>query len=138
MKTILIFFEMVFLHFIADYQVQGILASMKQKSWWVSQFPNRSEFERSRYKNDYKAAMLAHSFEWSFIVLIPMLVEVIKSDYKPINIIYYSLILLTNIFYHYIIDNGKANERNLNLIEDQILHLIAIVITIVLWKIAVV
>ena len=40
---------MIFAHIVDDYYLQGILASMKQKSWWTKQ-----EGYKSLYKNDYK------------------------------------------------------------------------------------
>ena len=37
---ILVLFLMLFLHVVDDYYLQGILASMKQKSWWQKNAPD--------------------------------------------------------------------------------------------------
>ena len=65
---VFIFFAMCFCHIVDDYYLQGILASMKQKSWWTKQ-----ESYEDKYKNDYIVALLMHAFSWSFMILIPFL-----------------------------------------------------------------
>ena len=45
---VLVLFAMLFCHIVDDYYLQGILASMKQKSWWEANAPV------PLYKNDYK------------------------------------------------------------------------------------
>ena len=32
---------MVFLHIVDDYYLQGVLATMKQKDWWIKNAPNK-------------------------------------------------------------------------------------------------
>ena len=39
MSKIFILLFMIMMHIVDDYYLQGILASMKQKSWWMKQ-PN--------------------------------------------------------------------------------------------------
>lgn len=46
---------MIFMHIVDDYRLQGILASMKQKSWWKEQ-PQY----KPMYKRDY-IAVFAHA-----------------------------------------------------------------------------
>lgn len=131
--AILILIEMLFLHVFADYQLQGILASMKQKEWWVKQAPNVVEFNKSQYKNDYKAALVAHSLEWSFVVLFPMFYS---TTILPIySIIAYVALLIANTYFHYMVDDSKANKKMLNLVEDQILHLGQILFSWLLWTV---
>lgn len=131
--VVLILIEMLFLHCFADYHLQGILASMKQKEWWLKQAPNIVEFNKSQYKNDYKAALIVHAFEWSFIVLIPMLYECYKTPVY--SIIGYVTLLIANIYFHYMVDDGKANKKTLNLIEDQILHIGQIIFSWLMWTV---
>lgn len=126
MKDILLLFIMIFLHIFADFNLQGVLASMKQKKWWARKFVNQSEFDRSKYKNDYKAALLAHSFEWAFIVTIPLLRKAYLYSNNWIYTLQYVILLSVNVYWHFVIDNDKANNHKLNLIEDQILHLLQI------------
>ena len=52
----LILFSMLFLHLIADYNLQGILAQFKQKKWWKENYP------QAQYKNDQMIALAEHSF----------------------------------------------------------------------------
>ena len=60
---------MIFCHIVDDYKLQGILASMKQKDWWVEQIG----FTKL-YKYDYIVALLVHSFSWSFMILLPFFI----------------------------------------------------------------
>ena len=53
---------MMFCHIINDYKLQGILASMKQKSWWEE---NGND---PLYKHDYIMALFEHSFSWAFLL----------------------------------------------------------------------
>ena len=121
MRSDIVLFLMIFLHIIDDFCLQGIMASMKQKSWW-QEHPVGSN---PKYKNDYLAALVAHSFSWAFMIMIPVM---IWGQWEwPI--------LLANMFTHAVIDNAKANKFQINLIQDQTYHLIQIVVT---WLIFVV
>ena len=115
MRNDIILFLMIFLHVIDDFCIQGIMASMKQKSWW-QEHPIGSN---PKYKNDYLAALFAHSFSWSFMIMIPVLVW---GQWEwPI--------LLANMLTHAVIDDAKANKFQINLIQDQTYHLIQIIAT---------
>ena len=116
-----VLFLMIFLHIIDDFCLQGIMASMKQKSWW-QEHPVGS---KPKYKNDYIAALFAHSFSWSFMIMLPVM---LWGQWEwPI--------LLANMFTHAAIDDAKANKMQINLIQDQTCHLIQILMT---WLIFVV
>lgn len=133
MKAVVSLCVMIFMHCVADYYLQGILASMKQKEWWAKQFPNHSEFSRSVYTKDYIAALMAHSYEWSFLILSPMLYYCIcNSDNIP-ALIFYLIALISEMLIHVGIDNDKANEKKLNLIQDQFLHLFQILTIWLAW-----
>ena len=110
---------MLFCHVIADYNLQGILASMKQKSWWKSQ----SEYEK-KYSKDWIPALIAHCISWTFIIMLPILF------YYHFNVNYsFYIVFIVNCILHFYIDNLKANRHKINLIQDQICHLLQIVIT---------
>ena len=121
MRSDIILFLMIFLHIIDDFCLQGILAPMKQESWWqedpLGSWP--------KYKNDYIAALFAHSFSWSFMIMIHVLIWC-QWEWP---------ILIANMLTHAVIDNAKANKFQINLIQDQTYHLIQIVVT---WLIFVV
>lgn len=111
---------MIFLHIVDDYYLQGILAKLKQKTWWEENAPNKL------YKNDYKIALFMHAFSWSFMIMIPIWVSVImRND----SLIAFIIIFLINVLLHAIIDHLKANALKINLITDQILHIMQIIVT---------
>ena len=80
---------------------------------------------KPKYKNDYIAALFAHSFSWSFMIMLPVM---LWGQWEW-------LVLIANMVTHAVIDNAKANKFQINLIQDQICHLIQIIVT---WLIFVV
>ena len=86
MRVILLLPIMLFLHVFADYTLQGILASMKQKIWW--------ENEDKRYKNDYKIALATHAFEWSFAVTLPIAINLWNNGSILLVIVYLLTLIL--------------------------------------------
>ena len=114
----MILLTMIFLHIINDYNLQGWLASAKQKQWWIDNAP------QEKYEHDYICALLMHSFSWTFMVMLPLsLIEWhnITSDFL--------LIFVFNFFIHAIVDYLKANVKAINLIQDQTIHIVQILIT---------
>jgi len=105
---------MIYLHLIDDYVLQGILAKLKQKDFW---FPYGE-----KYKHDYIVALLEHGFMNSFMVHIPIYIWLCKNE----PILFASIFLFATI--HAIIDGWKANDKKINLIQDQILHIVLIVV----------
>ena len=125
MKFLLLFI-MIFCHIVDDYYLQkGLLANLKQREWWETNAPD------PMYKNDYKAALLAHSFSWAFMILLPLLVFMIINGTTGVFILFgfYIPALIYNTLMHYSIDNEKANKHSINLITDQICHMLQIGMT---------
>lgn len=124
----LIFLPVIlFMHIFADFHLQGILANMKQYSWWINQ-----EGFNKKYKDDYIIALLIHSFEWSFAIHIPILfynLEFIDIKYSIIFI----MSLMINTFIHAYIDNLKANNHKINLIQDQLIHFGQVILIFILF-----
>lgn len=112
---------MILMHIVDDYYLQGILASMKQKSWWEKQ-----DGYKSLYKNDYKMALLMHSMSWSIMILLPAIFILSTNQYALL------VIFIINTFIHYHIDDLKANKKQINLIFDQTVHMMQIITTWVL------
>lgn len=108
---------MIFMHVVDDYYLQGILASMKQRSWWKENAP------QEMYKYDYLPALIAHSFSWAFMVLLPLAFSL-----KNLNFSFFILFFI-NMIGHAIVDNEKANRKTINLCEDQLVHLIQIILS---------
>lgn len=114
---VLIFFTMCFCHIVDDYYLQGILASMKQKNWWTKQ-----ESYEDKYKYDYVIALITHAFSWSFMILIPFLLL----GLPPIFLV---IALVLNGTIHAFVDDLKANQKRINLVQDQSIHIGQIFLT---------
>lgn len=112
---VFIFILMLFLHIVDDYYLQGILANLKQKRWWNENAP------QEKYKNDYIAALMCHSFSWSFMICLPLAI------YKYND--YWATFVLINSIIHMIVDDLKANRFKINLLQDQFIHFIQICIS---------
>ena len=119
---VLILLCMFFMHIVDDYYLQGILASMKQKSWWEKNAPDLL------YKNDYKIALAELAFSWTFMMMLPAVVyTAIIGTMLPIWFI--TILFFLNMAIHALVDNAKANERTINLVQDQSIHFIQIICT---------
>ena len=118
-RIVLVLVMMILLHFIADYTLQGWLAQGKQKTYW-------QPYDK-KYKYDYVPALICHSLYWSILITAPILYY----SWSYMN--WYWIVIPVNAILHYIIDDLKANKLKINLITDQLLHLIQIVLTWVGW-----
>ena len=118
--------SMFFMHVVADFNLQGIVASMKQKTWWQKQ----EGYDEEDNGNDYKFPLFWHSLQWSFCIMIPLF---IANNFKFgfIGLIFFCL----NTCCHYIIDDLKANEHCINLVVDQFVHILMIVGTFICCEI---
>ena len=124
MYKVLLLFAMIFMHIVDDYYLQGWLASAKQKSYWEQNAPDKL------YKNDYMMALFMHSFSWAFmIMLIPAIYALIVA--ANINIVTWAILafFILNLCLHMITDDKKANRKEINLIQDQLVHLAQIIFT---------
>ena len=122
MNKIFIILTMIFCHIIDDYGLQGILASMKQKSWWQKQ-----EQYTDKYKYDYIVALIMHSFSWAFMIMLPIIVI---SGFKigvPFVIAF-----IVNTVVHGVVDDLKANKMKINLVQDQVIRVAQIIITAII------
>ena len=113
---------MIFCHIIDDFVLQDKFTYLKQKSWWIKACKDDG-LPFDKYKNDYIMALFEHSLEWSIAIILP----IIFLCNVPGWILLLSVIINTII--HYIVDNAKANQLRLNLIQDQLAHLIQIIVT---------
>ena len=124
MYKILLLLMMIFLHIVDDYYLQGWLASAKQKSYWEQNAPDKL------YKHDYIMALFMHSFSWAFmIMLVPSVYTLITTTNINNASLAISLVFLTNLCIHMVVDNSKANLKKINLVQDQLNHLAQILIT---------
>ena len=119
---------MLFCHIVDDYYLQRILASMKQKSWWESQ-PGYS----LKYSKDYIMALCEHAFSWTFMIMLPIFI--VKGFHVTFSL---GIVFFINWLIHSITDNAKANLNKINLVQDQIIHIIQVCITFVLFVLGVI
>lgn len=128
MSAICILLLMVLCHIIDDFVLQPVcLSNLKQKSWWEKNVLSESKSYRELYQNDYKIALLIHALSWSIMIHLPIMF--LWTNVPGL------IILMTvgiNCFLHAFIDDKKANEKVINLKDDQCAHLLQIVVTFVI------
>lgn len=110
---VIVFILMLLAHIFADFHLQGILADMKQEQWW----------DNSKNKYDYLAALAIHSAEWTLWMMIPLFLL------PHLDLGIFLLLAALNIVVHSLTDNSKANYRDINLVQDQVIHLAQIAFT---------
>lgn len=81
------------------------------------------------YGKDYLMALAMHGLSWSFMVHVPIMYFIgLNGWLLPISII-------VNAFIHAVIDDQKANRFKINLIQDQLLHIVQIIIIVILFSV---
>lgn len=119
MKLILLIC-MIFFHTIGDYYLQkGWMSVAKEKEWWEKNAPN------PLYRYDYLAVLIIHSISWTFMIMLPIMIICYSKGIYNV----YLIIFLFNVLIHAITDNVKANLKKINLIQDQLIHLLQIILT---------
>lgn len=119
--TFQILLTMIFLHIVDDFILQGKLGDMKQKQWWI----NHPQYN-IKYKNDWIIALILHSFSWTFMIMLPLM----YNHYIGLEFI---IVFIINMIVHAITDHCKANKLEINLIQDQSIHLTQILITFLVF-----
>ena len=115
---VIVLILMLLAYFFADFHLQGILADMKQEQWWEQQ-----DGYNSKNKYDYLAALAIHSAEWTLWVMLPLMLL------PHIDLCIFLLLAALNMVVHSLTDNSKANYKDINLIQDQAIHLAQIAFT---------
>lgn len=121
MQALLLLFSMFYLHIVDDFYLQGLLAQLKQKSWWKEHYPD------TLYEHDWFIALVEHAFSWAFTIMIPITTHMLYI--RKSNAIFYSIVLFINVVIHAITDHIKANRVQISLLQDQCIHFIQIFIT---------
>lgn len=71
-----IFIAMVLLHILEDFHLQGILANMKQKSWWQSECVKLGiTYNSSKYRHDHVISLIVHALENSIFITLPLIID---------------------------------------------------------------
>ena len=126
MKEIILLLGMLFCHIVDDYYLQGWLASAKQRTWWEKNSPS------PLYKKDFLMALVEHAFSWTCMIHLPIIVLMVLSGVY-VNIYLFILLFAINWTVHIITDNAKANKLRINLVQDQLIHILQIVITWIIY-----
>ena len=121
MTKLFVILWMIFFHVVADYNLQGWLASAKQKSYWEQNAPDKL------YKYDYIMALIMHSISWTFMIMLP--IAYIQNF--AINVAFV-IVFIFNVLFHALVDDLKANRNMINLWQDQLAHMGQILITFVM------
>ena len=118
----------VFCHVFDDYFLQGCLANLKQKSWWDKQLEHETEVDKTYYSHDYIMALVCHAMSWSVSIMVPLIYT------QPHKQLFYVVAFVINTALHAWVDDLKANRRILNLVQDQYIHFLQIIITVLSWN----
>ena len=97
---------------------------MKQKEWWKKQ-----DGYEEMYKYDYIVALIMHSFSWVFMMMLPIAI----ATRFNVGLIYY-IGVLVNAVIHCFVDDLKANKKKISLMDDQLLHMMQILATYILFR----
>ena len=136
---VFIFIAMILLHILEDFHLQGILANMKQKSWWQSECVKLGiTYESSKYRRDHVVSLIVHALENSIFITLPLIIDSLIATFTTnLNnclFIGWAFIIFANTVVHAFIDNFKCNSKGINLIIDQLLHFIFIVLFFSLYE----
>ena len=122
MDVIIVLILCLLAHSVYDFHIQGILADLKQKKWWMDNVFAKG-FDR-KYEYDYLAALVIHGFEWSVMIHLPLIF------FWDVDITLLISSILVNTVIHSVVDDLKCNRLKINLIEDQLFHFIQVIITV--------
>lgn len=125
MYECLLLLTMIFFHIIDDFKTQGILAKMKQKSFYTEY-----RYKVNMYRYDHIVALLAHAFSWAFMVHIPGIAYLLlmgKWSMFENAWVAYIIFFIMHMLIHALTDHLKANVYFINLIEDQFIHILQII-----------
>ena len=136
---VFIFILMILFHILEDFHLQGILANMKQKSWWQSECNKLGiKYESSKYKYDHIISLYIHSLENSIFITLPFIIDGLITTFttNPNNSLFigWAFIIFANTVVHAFTDNFKCNSKGINLVIDQLLHFIFIVLFFSLYE----
>jgi len=117
MTAIVLLLLMLLAHIVEDFHLQGKMADMKQKIWWLKQTDD------PRYRYDYIPVLILHGIEWAVCVSIPVF---FYTGFEPSA--GYVLMACVMAAIHSIVDHMKCNELCINLVTDQAIHMVQIVV----------
>jgi len=128
-SAFLLLVAMLWCHLDNDFRKQGILASMKQKSWWEQQDAYDDD-DLGKY--DYATALWAHAIWWGIELHIPAIIYIwYKDRLTPLGVWVLLTLIVVQIMIHKSVDDAKANLKLIDLTIDQMLHVFQILLSFV-------
>lgn len=118
---------MTFCHVIADYNLQGILANLKQIKWW------EQNYHTNKDEQNASAALRIHSGSWAFMIMLPIMLFMLIT--KQYDFDFYIVALGINSLIHSIVDDAKCNQEIINYRTDQYIHMFQITLTWLIYYI---
>lgn len=115
---------MILCHILEDFHLQGLLGDLKQRMWWRENVAPKDL--KLRYRYDYIVALLAHGFEWSMFINAPLVLRFGLTPGLMMSVVINALV-------HANIDHMKCNLYRINLLQDQILHIAQICLTLAVF-----
>lgn len=114
---LMVWLIIVAIHVLYDFNQGEHVATMKQKDWWKEHYPAKL------YRHDYIIVLILHGLLWSVLVTIPIFVCRYYYHREICNgfILFF---IIFNAMLHTLVDHAKANIKCINLLQDQLLHLI--------------
>lgn len=122
MISVLIVLAMAYMHIIDDYCLQGVLANLKQKSWWLKNVPDPKCWD------DWGIALCMHAMSWSVSISLPIIVYGMYTG-NHAKVVGVLCLLPVNFIVHALVDHLKCNMHKINLWIDQTIHLFQIACT---------
>ena len=118
----------ILIHIIDDFGIQTAsgLNLLKQKQWWINEcyaLKKMNRIDVTKYRYDYIIAVFIHALKWSIMISLPAM-------YFDANIWLIAGLVLVNTFIHGMIDHYKCNMYKITLIQDQLIHLGQIIISV--------
>ena len=108
----------IFLHVVADFNMQGVMADLKQKDFW-------KKYDK-KYQFDYVMPLIGHAFQWSFTIHLPMTIVAVVTQKNCLEL-YVCMSIVFHTILHAWIDTLKANDHKTTLIQDQFYHMLQII-----------
>lgn len=141
MKYILLFIACYFTNILEVYHIQGSLTNMRMQKWWEESLNKKYLCKNIKVdqpevwkmdKNSWIPCLIAHAFEWTFCSILPLAIYG-YANYHFENTFFWWIFIAVffgNVILHYVIDIFRTHVTKITWFQDQLLHLVQIIIMI--------
>lgn len=81
-----------------------------------------------KYRNDHAMVLFLHGLEWSLLMMLPI---IIYDGWNASGILF--AVMIGNALIHAYIDDLKCNRMRITLTEDQMMHLVQVAVTFMIF-----